>query len=297
MGNPSMELLTRLKKSVRHRASYKISEPLSKLLSVTGFGQYGPGPKLTDPEPVRRANIPVEDARFELEDVRRFWEDLSSRSERIRQCCQQQPIWEKVPQYYFTWKQLQHLLSREESVFVDIASTQDSPYFELLRLLARARHRYRQDLIFEPGVHGDRIGGSAAALPLEDRSVDAMTLHCSFEHFEGEADTGFIREVGRVLRPGGRVCIVPLYLGQYAFTMCDPAWGYDIRPDAGSRVHLFPRWGERHGRFYSADTLRERVFSPALAAGLSPKVVHFSNVLELSPSCYTHFGLILDKPA
>ncbi len=296
MAGHGMNLLTRLKKSVRHRASYKVSEPLSRLLSVTGFGQYGPGPQLKSAHPVIQAGIPVEDVRLDLEDVRRFWEELSSRSERLRQCCQQKPIWEKIPQYYFSWHQLQHLLSREEAVFVDIASTQDSPYFDMLRLLARTRRTFRQDLVFPAGIHGDRIGGSAAELPLDNGSVDAMTLHCSFEHFEGDADTGFIREVGRVLRPGGRVCLVPLYLGEYAFIMCDPAWGYDIRPDPGTPVHLFPRWGERHGRFYSADTFRQRVYAPALAAGLTAKVVHFSNILDLNPSCYTHFGLILDKP-
>lgn len=292
-----MNLLTRIKKSVRHRASYRISKPLSRLLSVTGFGQYGPGPKLVDSGPVRRAGFPLEEYSFDLEDLRRFWDDLRARSEWLRQRCEEKPIWEKIPQYYFTWKRLEHLLTREDAVFIDIASTENCPYFDLLRLLARTRHTYRQDLIFPPGIHGDRIGGSAAALPLADSSVDAMTLHCSYEHFEGDADTGFIREVGRVLRPGGRVCIVPLYLGEYAFIMCDPAWGFDIKPDPGTPVHLFPRWGERHGRFYSVSTLNERVIKPAIEAGLTPKVVHFRNILDVHPSCYTHFGLILDKPA
>jgi hypothetical protein len=291
-----MNLLTRLKKSVRHRASYGVSEPLSRLLSVAGVGQYGPGPQLKDSGPVRRANLPLEETRFELEDVRRFWVDLAGRSARLHQRYHQQPFWEKIPQYYFTWKQLQHLLCREDAVYVDIASTEDCPYLELVRLLARTRNVYRQDLIFPPGINGDRIGGSAAALPLANGSVDAMTLHCSFEHFEGDADTGFIREVGRVLKPGGRVCIVPLYLGEYAFIMSDPAWGYGIKADPGLPVHFFPRWGERHGRFYSVSTFQERVFAPALAAGLTPKLVHFSNILDLDPSCYTHFGLILDKP-
>jgi SAM-dependent methyltransferase len=292
-----MNLLTRIKKSVRHRASYKISKPLSRLLSVTGFGQYGPGPQLVDSGPVRRAGLPLEEYAFDLEDVRRFWDDLRARSERLRQRCEAEPFWEKIPQYYFTWKRLEHLLSREDAVFVDIASTENCPYFDLLRLLARTRHTYRQDLIFPPGIHGDRIGGSAAELPLADNSVDAMTLHCSYEHFEGDADTGFIREAGRVLRPGGRVSIVPLYLGEYAFIMCDPAWGFDIKPDPGTPVHLFPRWGERHGRFYSVSTLNERVIKPAIEAGLTPRVVHFSNILDMHPNCYTHFGLILDKPA
>jgi hypothetical protein len=292
-----MNLLTRLKKSVRHRASYKISQPLSRILGATGFGQYGPGPQLVDAGPVRRAGLPLEQFPFDLQDVSQFWKELSGRSEVLRKWCERKPLWEKIPQYYFTWKHLEHLLTREDTVYVDIASTRASPYFEVLRLLARTRKLYRQDLVFPAGLHGDRIGGSAAELPLEPHSVDAMTLHCSFEHFEGDADTGFIREVGRVLRPGGRVCLVPLYLGEYAFINSDPAWGFDIKPDPGTPIHLFPRWGERHGRFYSVDTFRERVYAPALAAGLTAKVVHFPNVLDLSPSCYTHFGLLLDKPS
>ncbi|NVJ07029.1 methyltransferase domain-containing protein [Myxococcus sp. AM001] len=292
-----MNLLTRVKKSVRHRAAYKASAPLSKLLSLTGFGRYGPGPQLKQPEPLRQAGISVEPYRFDVAELERFWDGLQARNATIRHCCGFQPYWEKRPQYYFTWKQIEPLVAREDAVYVDIASTLSSPYLDVVRELGRTRNLYAQDLVFPPGIHGHQIGGSAAELPLEDGSVDAMTLHCSFEHFEGSADTGFIREAGRVLRPGGKVCIVPLYLGEYAFTMCDPAWGYDIRRDAESVIHLFPRWGERHGRFYDAVTLKERVLAPAHAAGLTSRVFHFENILDLHPSCYTHFGLVLEKPA
>src|SRR5689334_136268 len=131
-----MNLLTRIKKSVRHRASYKISKPLSRLLSVTGFGQYGPGPKLVDSGPVRRAGFPLEEYSFDLEDVRQFWDELCARSAWLQRCRDAHPFWEKVPQYYFTWKRLEHLLSREDAVYVDIASTESCPYFDLLRLKA-----------------------------------------------------------------------------------------------------------------------------------------------------------------
>ncbi|MFP2930540.1 class I SAM-dependent methyltransferase [Pyxidicoccus sp. 3LG] len=292
-----MNLLTRLKKSVRHRASYKVSQPLSKLLSVTGFGRYGPGPQLKHSEPLRQAGIPVETMRFDVAELERFWRELEARSPVIQRYAARPPYWEKKPQYYFTWKQLEPLMAREETVYVDIAATPHSPYLELVRALAKTRNIYVQDLVFPKGIHGNQIGGSAADMPLGDASVDAMTLHCSFEHFEGGADTGFIREAGRVLRPGGKVCIVPLYLGEYAFTMCDPAWGYDIKAKAETVIHLFPNWGERHGRFYGTDTLKERVLAPARAAGLTPRIFHFENVLDLHPSCYTHFGLVLEKPA
>ena len=188
-----MNLLTRLKKSVRHRTSYKLSKPLSRLLGATGFGMYGAGPQLQDAGPLRRAGLPLEQYPFDLADVDRFWKELSARSEVLRQWCERKPYWEKIPQYSFTWKHLEQLRAREDAVYVDNASTPASPYFEVLHLLARTRKLYRQDLVFPAGVHGDRIGGSAAELPLDASSVDAMTLHCSYEHFEGDADTGFIR--------------------------------------------------------------------------------------------------------
>lgn len=61
---------------------------------------------------------------------------------------------------------------------------------------------YEQDLDYAAGVHANRIGSSADNIPLPERSVDFMTLHCTYEHFEGRADTGFVRECARLLRPG-----------------------------------------------------------------------------------------------
>ncbi|MCP3166715.1 class I SAM-dependent methyltransferase [Myxococcus qinghaiensis] len=292
-----MSLLTRVKKSLRHRVAHQASQPLSKLLSLTGFGRYGPGPQLKSPEPLRQAGIPYETFRFDVAGLERFWNELQAGSAVLRHYCAVQPYWEKRSQYHYSWTQLAPLLAREDAVYVDIASTLNSPYLEVIRALAKTRNVFVQDLVFPPGINGHEIGGSAAELPLGNASVDAMTLHCSFEHFEGGADTGFIREAARVLRPGGRVCIVPLYLGEYAFTMCDPAWGHDIRREAEPVIHLFPGWGERHGRFYGVDTLKQRVLEPAHAAGLKSRIIHFENILELHPTCYTHFGLVLEKPA
>jgi hypothetical protein len=49
-----------------------------------------------------------------------------------------------------------------------------------------------------------------------------MALHCSFEHFEGDADIRFLQEARRVLRSGGRVCILPLYLSTEYQNLTDP---------------------------------------------------------------------------
>src|SRR5205823_8461573 len=100
----------------------------------------------------------------------------------------------------------------QDDVVIDVASER-SVFPELVRHLTGAVV-FRQDLIYRVGIHEDRIGGSAASMPLPDGFATKLTLHNSFEHFEGNADTAFVREAWRVLRPGGAVCIVPLFLSE-----------------------------------------------------------------------------------
>jgi SAM-dependent methyltransferase len=49
------------------------------------------------------------------------------------------------------------------------------------------------------------LDGTAEAIPLEDGSVDAVTVGQAFHWFDGAAA---LREIHRVLRPGGRLAIV-----------------------------------------------------------------------------------------
>lgn len=288
-------LLDRAKQSLTYRVAYQASPLLSKLLSSMNQGKFGHGPRLTQAQPLLDLGIPIEQVSFDVEDCWNFWRNLCPKNQRLAQLVNTPPFWQKIPQYYFTWKSIQPILEKYQSVYIDIASTANSPYQEIIKLLGNSPTIYTQDLVFPPGINGYRLGGSAADLPLPDASVDAMTLHCSFEHFEGDADIGFVQEAGRVLRPGGRVCIVPLYLGKYAFVLCDPAWAPNLSVSPDTVIHFLPRWGERHGRFYSPETLLQRIIEPSKAAGLTARVIHFTNIAEVDPSCYTHFSLILEK--
>ena len=127
----------------------------------------------------------------------------------------------------FPEKGLEHFVAagllglRAGQVCIDVAS-QHSPAPEIYERLHGAVV-YTQDLVYRPGVHGRRIGGSASELPLPSGFADAMVLHNAFEHFEGDADTAFIREAARVLKPGGRLCILPLFLFTEHAIQTDPA--------------------------------------------------------------------------
>ena len=113
-------------------------------------------------------------------------------------------------------------------------------------------------------------------MPLPAGSVDKLFLHNSFEHFEGDIDTGFVREAWRVLRPGGGLCVVPLYLSARHQIVTDPLVdrsGIEWDPDA----EVVERIGHRNrfGRFYSAETLAERVLRPAFECGFRAEICAF----------------------
>lgn len=81
-----------------------------------------------------------------------------------------------------------------------------------------ARRRFLQDIVIRSRIRerfGDvveYIESSLDVIPLPDGSIDSISCHHAFEHFQGEVDIRFIREVQRVLAPAGRACIVPVFL-------------------------------------------------------------------------------------
>jgi len=155
-----------------------------------------------------------------------------------------------------------------------------------------------QDLDYPEGVDGDRVGSSADAIPLPNGSVDFMTLHCTFEHFEENADIGFVKECGRLLRKGGSVVILPLYLNA---TLCNVTGetkaeqrnsiGWD--KDA-AHYCVIPEWQNRFGRHYSPDALVQRVLQTAVSSGLRPRLLKINNWESVHPDLWLRWALVLE---
>lgn len=198
-------------------------------------------------------------------------------------------------------KALEHYLAFEllrlgpQDVYVDIAS-QNSPVPDIYARLAGARV-VRQDLVYPPGLHGDRIGGDAASLPVPDGFASGMALHNAFEHFEGDSDTRFVAEACRVLRPGGRLVILPLFLAPHYLVQTDPAvWppgGIAFEPDA--EVLCARGWRDRFGRHYDAAHLATRVAGALRGARLT--VFRIENAAELHPGIYMRFAALVEREA
>ena len=58
----------------------------------------------------------------------------------------------------------------------------------------------------------DYIQGDAAKIDLPDESLTKISSHHSFEHFQSNSDSNFIKEVQRLLKVGGKCCIIPIFI-------------------------------------------------------------------------------------
>jgi ubiquinone/menaquinone biosynthesis C-methylase UbiE len=157
---------------------------------------------------------------------------------------------------------------------------------------------YEQDLEYTQGVHGNRIGSSADAIPLPDGSVDFMTLHCTFEHFEKQGDTGFVKECSRLLKPGGKTVILPLYLNCNYCNITgeqNPEIRQTIGFDENAGFYCcIPSWHNRFGRHYSTRALLERVLLPAKAQGLLPRIIRCRGWENIEPQLWLRWILVLE---
>jgi hypothetical protein len=196
----------------------------------------------------------------------------------------------------FLEKSLEHYLAAQwlrlspDDIYIDIASL-TSPSADIYHRLYGCT-TYRQDLVFPEGINGNVIGGNAAGMPIPDGFATKMALHCSFEHFEGDADIQFIREAGRVLKCGGILVIVPLYVAEDYCVHVDPvAWiRQRITFDSGATV----RWVHMPGLFHSRHYDPEQFFT-RIIRNSTPFRVTVLQVENLPTSCYAKFAAIFEK--
>ncbi len=194
-------------------------------------------------------------------------------------------------------KSLEHFLSAKflglskEDVYIDIANCHSL----VPRLYSRLYgcKSYKQDLIYPAGIHADTIGGDAAEMPVKDGFATKMAMHCSFEHFEQDADIKFIKEAGRVLRVGGKLCIVPLYLAATYRILTDPVALEKPNFEDQTCVCAVKNWRQTHGRFYDTAHLISRI--KANLGPLKLKIYYLTNIKKINPTCYAHFIALFER--
>ncbi len=211
----------------------------------------------------------------------------------------ERPYYEYGRLSYSREKYLEHYVSlllldpRPGEVLVDIASM-DSPFPEIASDLY-GLFSYRQDITYPEGIHGQTIGSDAASMPVSEGFASHLTAHCSFEHFAGPADSGFIEEAGRVLQPGGKLCLLPLYLSSaYWIQLHVRRWRRSAGAfEPGDAIYLADEWVPPFSRFYDVPTLLRRVV--AHLGDLRLKVYRLANAHELGADCHLTYVALFEK--
>jgi SAM-dependent methyltransferase len=198
---------------------------------------------------------------------------------------------EKMLEHYVALKLLK---VNNSDVFLDIAS-ESSPVAEIYSRLTGSTC-FSQDIMYPDGIHDHRIGGDACFMPVPDGFAMKASLTCSLEHFEEDSDSRLFRELARVIKPGGAVCVVPLYLFVEAVTQTDPAVSVPSKVlfDQGNTIYCAEGWGNRHGRFYSPQSFVKRVLNPAKDS-FRFDLYHLKNTTEIDQSIYARFACLATR--
>lgn len=160
-------------------------------------------------------------------------------------------------------------------------------------------HIYKGVAVSENGI--TIVGGDISNIHLPDESITKIACHHAFEHFQGEKDSGFIREIARILHKGGRACIIPIFITEFYAECMNIDKDKPFDPEASLIIDLTASIpgaaDEGHfARFYNLQALERRVIEVALASGLSPQVVTVKMDGKDIPDMSRNFGSKINSP-
>ena len=129
-----------------------------------------------------------------------------------------------------------------------------------------------------------------------DAYVTGLSLHCAYEMFMNDDDTRFIHEAARILKPGGKVVILPLYMHTQYCAYATPEYfdkGYSD-PEAKELIR-FDSTGIPSSRKYDAVMLKKRVLDPIVSIGMYYRLLALRNKAELGNNINCHFILEIER--
>lgn len=203
---------------------------------------------------------------------------------------------EKLLEHYLAYELLQIDEFKDDDVYIDVAAC-GSPWAKILREKMRI-NAYAIDL----EVYGAYksldyyLCQDATKTSFAPSSVKGVSLHCAFEMFVGDDDIYLVKELGRILKPGGKAVIVPLYMHTHYCSYATPEyWGKGISDREA--VEYIKREGRciPSSRKYSAAKLQERILRHIDESKMTYKIHVLNNKHQVSPEIYCHFILEITR--
>lgn len=202
---------------------------------------------------------------------------------------------EKLQEHFVAWKFLSLDISFH-TPYVDVAAG-SSPWVLLLK--NRGVDACAIDLSISPEFVPEScyLRQDATRTGFENESIGGASLQCAYEMFSDDQDITFMHELGRILKPGGRAVISPLYTHSKACYYQTQEYNGKVPGDPEAKRYVRRDcWGVPFSRKYCPETLKSRVWDVSHNAGLQPSLHVLRNKSEMGNDIYLHFILVIDKP-
>lgn len=207
-------------------------------------------------------------------------------------------VWdEKLLEHWMSWNFLALAEYEEDDIYVDIAAS-GSPWVKELRE-RRNLNAFAIDLVPVSEAYSElpyyRVE-NATQSSFADESIQGVSLHCAYEMFMGDDDIKFIDELARILKPGGKAVILPLYMHTHYCAYSTPEYfGKGYSDSAAKEYVRMDCNGVPSSRKYNAEVLMQRVLEPIASAGLKYRLLALRNNAEFGSNIYCHFILEIEK--
>ena len=203
---------------------------------------------------------------------------------------------EKLFEHFLAYTMLELDAYGEADMYLDIAAG-SSPWAHMLRY-RRGINAYAIDfrVIEDFKPLGFYVAGDATAMAFESGIFRGASLQCAYEMFAGDADIRLMNELARVLKKGGKVLIVPLYLHTHYCCYASKEYYGKGYADTGSKEYLRADCGGvRTSRKYDAYHLKKRVLDQIEEQGMSYRLHVVRNAKEVSKGIYCRYVLEITK--
>lgn len=207
-------------------------------------------------------------------------------------------VWdEKLLEHWVAAERLGLPEYTHQDVYIDVAAG-GSPWAKSLRDVF-GMSAFAIDLSLEGSAYRDlpyyRIE-NATATSFGDASVKGASLQCAFEMFMGDDDTNFLKEFARILKPGGKILILPLYMHTHYSAYSSPTYFGKGHSDLSAKEYICREWkGIPSARFYDASALKRRVLDPIEVLGMQYQLLVLRNRTDFGNNIYCHFILEITK--
>ena len=208
------------------------------------------------------------------------------------------PVWhEKLLEHWIAAEKLGIENYDSNDIYLDIAAG-TSPWAKILRDhfqvssyaidLGNISVKYRSLPYY--------IQENATATRFADESVSGASLQCAFEMFTHDDDVNLIKEISRLLKPGGKLIILPLYLHTHYCAFSSPNCYGKGYSDKSAKEYVYHDWdGIPSARFYDAQTLKSRILETIVKLGMKYKILVLRNKKDFGDGVYCHFILEVTK--